>query len=90
MNDIVSDIESDILFFADGTSLLASGTDPTETAAQLNRDMVKISNLASRWKVIFNAKKSKNIIFSNKCLNNFPPLKLSDVYIDRANIDIKP
>ena len=48
MNDIVSDIESDILIFADDTSLLASGTDPTETAAQLNRDLVEISNWASR------------------------------------------
>ena len=40
MNDIVSDIESDILIFADDTSLMASGTDPAITAALLNRDFV--------------------------------------------------
>ena len=34
MNDIVSEIESDILIFADDTSLIASGSDPAETAEQ--------------------------------------------------------
>ena len=29
MNDIVNDIESDILIFADDTSLMATGSDPT-------------------------------------------------------------
>ena len=33
MNDII-DIKSDILKFADGTSLMESGSDPAETAAQ--------------------------------------------------------
>ena len=53
MNDIVSDIESDILIFADDTSLMASGADPAQTAAQLNRDLVKISLWAEKWKVTF-------------------------------------
>ena len=43
MNDIVSDIESDILVFADDTSLMASGVDPAETVKQLNRDLNKIT-----------------------------------------------
>ena len=33
MNDIIDDIESDILIFADDTSLFATGSDPAETAA---------------------------------------------------------
>ena len=33
MNDIIEDIESDILIFADDTSLMSSGSDPAETAA---------------------------------------------------------
>ena len=70
MNDIISEIESDILIFADDTSLLASGTDPAQTAAQLNRDLAKISSWATKWKVTFNGSKSKDMIFSNKCLNN--------------------
>ena len=42
MNDIVDDIESDILIFADDTSLFATGSDPSETALILNRDLKKI------------------------------------------------
>ena len=85
MNDIIDDIESDILIFADDTSLFATGSDPAETVLQLNRDLQKISNWAQTWKVKFNTKKSKDIIFSNKLLNNSPPLVLNGSNIDRVN-----
>ena len=39
LNDITEDIESDILIFADDTSLFATGTVPAETAAQLIMDL---------------------------------------------------
>ena len=58
MNDIIDDIESDILIFADDTSLFATGTDPAETSAQLNRDLVKISHWAEKWKVKLYSDKS--------------------------------
>ena len=64
INDIVHDIESEIMIFADDTTLLASGSDPAETSAQLNRDLNKISSWAENWKVTFNATKSKDMIFS--------------------------
>ena len=86
INDISEDIESDILIFADDTSLFATGSDPAETAAKLNRDLHKISVWADKWKVTFNAKKSKDIIFSNKCLNNSPPLIFNNNYIERVNV----
>ena len=86
MNDIVEDIESDILIFADDTSLFATGTDPAETAAILNRDLIKISTWATKWKVTFNAGKSKDIIFSQKLLNNSPPLIFNNNYIERVNL----
>ena len=44
MNDITDDIESDILIFADDTSLFVSETDPAETEEILNRDLQKISS----------------------------------------------
>ena len=72
MNDITEEIESDILIFADDTSLFVSGADPAETAQILNRDLQKISNWATKWKVKFNSAKTKSIIFSNKTLNNSP------------------
>ena len=81
MNDITSDVESDILIFADDTSLMASGADPTETAEMLNRDLKKISLWATKWKVTFNAKKSKDIIFSNRYLNNSPHLYLETLLL---------
>ena len=86
MNDIITDIESDILIFADDTSLFATGSDPAETAAILNRDLEKISLWATKWKVTFNASKSKDIIFSNKNLNNSPPLMFENNYINRVNV----
>ena len=85
MNDIIQDIESDILIFADDTSLFASGTDPVETVTQLNRDLEKISSWAKQWKVSFNAKKSKDVIFSKKYVNNSPPLLFDGSFIDRVN-----
>ena len=63
INDIVDNLESDILIFADDCSLLASGHDPAETAEQLNRDLNKISAWADLWKVKFNPGKTKDIIF---------------------------
>ena len=85
MNDIINDIESDILIFADDTSLFASAVDPAETTAILNRDLTKIAIWADKWKITFNAKKSKDMIFSNKFLNNSPSLNFNDKQIERVN-----
>ena len=59
INDIVKDIESKKIIFADDTTLLSNGTDPAETAAILNRDLEKISSWGETWKVTFNTGKSK-------------------------------
>ena len=48
INDIITDIESEILIFADDTTLLAFGLDPAETSAQLNRDLNWISEWAAK------------------------------------------
>ena len=85
MNDISCDIESDILIFADDTSLMATGSDPAMTALQLNRDLEKINSWALRWKVSFNPKKTKDIIFSKKVLNNSPPVVFNNNIIDRVH-----
>ena len=63
LNDITEDIESDILIFADDTSLFATGTDPAETAAQLNRDLQKISIWAEKLKVTSIQKNQKTLYF---------------------------
>ena len=73
------------MIFADDTTLLASGSDPAETLAKLNRDLNRISSWAENWKVTFNASKSKDMIFSKKYLNNSPPLLFNCVFVDRVN-----
>ena len=50
MNDIINNIESNILIFADDTSLFASGIDPVLTVEQLNRDLQKILNWSKNGK----------------------------------------
>ena len=47
--------------------------------------MEKNSIWAQNWKVTFNAGKTKDMIFSNKLLNNSPPLVFNSNFIDRIN-----
>ena len=49
-------------------------------------DLAKITAWAEKWKISFNAKKSKDMIFSNKILNNSPPLIFNGVTIERVNL----
>ena len=86
VQDILEDLESECLLFADDTCLFASGEDPAITALVLNRDLEKISIWAKRWKVLFNASKSKDLIFSQKkYLFNSPPLILNDSFVTRVH-----
>ena len=83
-NDILDDLECEVLLFADDTCMFASGNDPAETTAMLNRDLKKISSWASRWKVSFNPGKTKHMIFSNKILSNSPPVLFDSVVVDQV------
>ena len=84
INDILEDIESEVIIFADDTTILAAGKDPNETAAQLSRDIIKLNNWANKWKVTFNASKTKDIIFSIKTYPNTPPLIFGNNEIERV------
>ena len=53
INDIESNLESEILIFADDTTLIAHGSDPSLTVAQLNRDFIKIRDWSQLWKLHF-------------------------------------
>ena len=83
-NDILEDIESEILLFADDTCMFATGKNPAETTEILNRDLLKISDWATKWKVNFNPKKTKDMIFSNKDLRISPPILFDGVPIERV------
>ena len=83
-NDLLDDLECEVLLFADDTCMFASGKDPAETTAMLNRDLIKISAWAARWKVSFNPSKTKQKIFSNKFLSNSPPVQFINIVVDQV------
>ena len=84
IEDIKDDLECEILIYADDTTLIAVGKDPSETAEMLNRDLLKISEWAQKWKIIFAPNKSHDIIFSKKTFVNCPSLFLNDTLIERV------
>ena len=85
-NDIIKDIDSEILLFADDTCCFVSGTDPAETAIVLNRDLAKLNLWADKWKVTFNPGKSKDIIFSErKYLFNSPAINFGGSFVERVH-----
>ena len=57
INDITTNIESDILIFEDDTSLLANGKSPEITSKILNKDLAIVEHWSSVWKVTFNTDK---------------------------------
>ena len=86
VNDILENLESEVLLFADDTCLFASASDPALTAEILNCDLFRINSWANSWKVTFNPHKSKNIIFSRKQLvNNSPPLIFNSTFVERVH-----
>ena len=86
INDIKDGLESELLIFADDTTLIATGPDPALTTAQINRDLAKIEVWATTWKVTFNSDKSKEMILSKKTLFNSPPVLFNQHQIDRVTV----
>ena len=50
--DIIDDLESECLLYADDTCLFAFGKDPVMTIEKLNRDLVKIGLWAEKWNIL--------------------------------------
>ena len=75
INNIVSEIGSNIRLFADDTSLFIVVDNPVTAAGQLNIDLQKISQWATTWLVSFNPSKTEAMLFSRK-LNrpHHPPI----------------
>ena len=85
IQDIIEDLESEVLLFADDTCIFSTAKDPTITAQILNRDLEKISEWSRKWKVTFNPGKTKDIIFcNNKVMNNSPPILFDGSYVNRV------
>lgn len=66
INDIVTDIGSNIRLFADDTSIYIIVDNPNTAAEILNTDLEKISQWAKTWLVNFNATKTEALLISRK------------------------
>ena len=66
INDIVSDIGSNIRLFAYDTNLLNAVDDSLTAAGQLDTDLEKISQWATTWLVFVNPSKIEAMLFSRK------------------------
>ena len=68
INDIVTDIGSNIRLFADDTSLSLIVENPDTAAQTLNSDLEKITQWANTWLVKFNPAKTESLLISRKAL----------------------
>ena len=66
INDIVTDISSNIRLFADDTSLYIIVDNPTTAADCLSMDLNKISRWAATWLVKLKPTKTEALLFSRK------------------------
>ena len=76
INDLPTNIDSDVKIFADDTSLFSKVLNPTVSVNLLNKDMGTIQAWANQWKMSFNpdiSKQAVEVYFSKKTLPNVPP-----------------
>ena len=82
INDIVTDIGSNIRLFADDTCLSLIVENPDTAAQTLNSDLEKITQWANTWLVKFNPAKTESLLISRKALQPVhPPLYMQNQQI---------
>lgn len=73
INDIVTDIGSNIRLFADDTSIYLIVENPATAAHILNSDLEKIAKWAIAWLVTFNPIKTESLLISRRLLKPLHP-----------------
>ena len=74
INDLATDLKSNVKLFADDTSLFSIVSDPLETANILNEDLDKTRRWDEQWKIAFNpypTKQAQEVVFSKNLGNLF-------------------
>jgi len=66
IDDIINDIESNILLFADDTSILETISNPKLSFDKLNRDLTRLNLWSNQWLVTFNPTKTEYILYFQK------------------------
>ena len=86
INDIVTDIRSNICLFADDTSLYIFVDDPISAAGCINIDLQKISRWAATWLVSFNPSKTEALLVSRRLFRNrHPPIYMENQLITEVD-----
>ena len=79
INDLADNVNCRIKLFADDTSLFLVVRDVANASFELNKDLESISLWGWQWKMLFNVKKTKEVIFSSKRSKpQHPPLNLGN------------
>jgi hypothetical protein len=87
IDDIIRDIESNILLFADDTSLFETISNPVLSFNKLNRDLSRLNQWSNQWLVSFNPLKTAYIIFSKKLIKqDHPDLYLGGAKLKQVNV----
>ena len=85
INDIVTEIRSNIRLFADDTSLFIIVENPNVAAEIINSDLLKISRWANIWLVKFNPNKNEVMLISRKTNSqNHPPVFMQNQQIQEV------
>ena len=88
INDLESNIKSNIKFFADDTMLFSVVNDPTLSANDLNHDLNIIQKWAYQWKMEFNpdpSKQATEVLFScKKSTPNHPQLIFNGAVVTKV------
>ena len=66
VNDLPENVSCSVKLFADDTSLFSVVKNEYDTGLDMNRDLEKIRMWAWQWKMLFNADKTEEVIFSWK------------------------
>ena len=89
INDLTEGLSTNAKLFADDTSLFSVTHDIQTSANNLNRDLERISNCATRWKMNFNpgtTKQAQEVIFSRKVEKTVhPPLLFNNASVPKNN-----
>ena len=85
INDIVSQINTNVRLFADDTSLYVIVETPDQAATALNTDLEAVHCWSKTWLVSFNPSKTESIIFSRKRKKpEHPSLYMNNVAIKKC------
>jgi hypothetical protein len=84
INDIENEVLNNIKMFADDTSLYCVVEDQTSAAESLNEDLAFIHRWSSDWEIMFNATKTKSMLFSREKMANLPLLFFNGTMLENS------